>query len=148
MTWPPRWDGPQFKGDQPNRVRERRLKKMAVDLAEKQNKALVRKRDKRCRFPLCECQKWRRRAEVSHREHKGPGGDPKGIRSGTENMILLCVCRHRENRVSIHQGNLRWDPNTNAGANGSIRWYELHGKAWILLATEKAIGQWDITASQ
>jgi hypothetical protein len=85
---------------------------------------------------------------VSHREHKGPGGDPKGIRSETENMILLCVCRHRENRVSIHQGNLQWDPLTKAGADGPIRWRELHGKTWITLATETAIGSWDLTDSQ
>lgn len=148
MTFPRTWDGPQFKGDQPNRVRERRLRKMAVDLQERKNKTAVRKRDRKCRFPICGCERWRRQSQVSHREHKGPGGDPKGIRSGTENMVLLCPFRHQENRVSIHQGNLQWDPLTKAGADGPIRWRELHGTTWVTLATEKAIGQWDLTDSQ
>jgi hypothetical protein len=144
MTWPPVWTKPHFKNDERKSVMERRLKKMATDLSERQNKAAVRKRDKKCRFPLCECKKWRRRTEVSHREHKGKGGG-----SATDNMILLCTCRHRENRVSIHQGNLQWDPLTKAGADGPIEWRELHGTTWISLAKEVSVGQWaPFTSSQ
>lgn len=143
MTWPPRWTGSNFKHDQPNRRVEERKEKLKVASLERLNKAFVRKRDKKCRFPLCGCKLFRRHAHVSHREHKGPGGDPKGLRSDTDNMVLLCPFRHLENRVSIHQGNLQWDPLTKIGANGPIVWRELHGKAWIVLARETSIGSWE-----
>jgi hypothetical protein len=59
-------------------------------------------------MPLCGCFRFKLGLHVSHREHKGAGGNPTGDRSHPDKMLLVCSARHRENRVSIDNGTLRW----------------------------------------
>lgn len=151
MTWPPRWDGPQFKEPgAPSKVL-RAQKRIALKAAEDKNKAVVRKRDKTCRFPLCGCRKFQLPLEVSHSQHKGAGGNPAGDRSLPELMIYLCRARHRQNSISIDRGTLRWVALTSAGADGRIHWLiDWHAASpsearatdpkWVTLAFEIAPG--------
>jgi hypothetical protein len=76
--------------------------------AEDAEKQKVRRRDGYCRFPLCGCGKMRLRTEVSHSEHKGMGGNPAGDRSKADLMVLVCHRRHKDGRVAIDKGTLRW----------------------------------------
>lgn len=101
---------------------ERRARKTKRDAKERDAKKEVRRRDKHCRFPLCGCRKGRPALHVSHQVHKGMGGNPKADRSVPELMVLLCAARHRENRISVDQGTVRWEALTAEGANGPIRW--------------------------
>lgn len=96
-------------GITPKKKRGRRKRNLTA--LERANKALVRDRDGRCRFPFCGC---RRRGigmkgvlTVSHDRHKGQGGDPTGDRSQPELMILLCKWRHQDGPVSRHAGTMR-----------------------------------------
>ena len=74
---------------------------------ERFNKTIVRARDRYCRMPGCGCRE-RLFPHVAHEQHKGMGGNPAGDRSLAGRMVLLCGPRHRENRVSIDNGTLRW----------------------------------------
>lgn len=87
---------------------------------EDQEKAKVRRRDRRCRFPLCGCRKLQLRLEVSHQEHKGIGGNPAGDRSTADKMIYLCVHRHQDGAISRHKGTLRIIARTAEGMNGPV----------------------------
>lgn len=113
------------------------------------NKDEVRDRDRVCRFPLCPCHRFGLFLEVSHREHKGMGGDPTGERSAPELMVLVCNWRHKESRYSIDKKTVRWVPLTDAGAKGPIAWEIwapwLFGHKWTEFARESAIGHCEIT---
>lgn len=111
-----------FKPDRVSGKVTRFLKRMDLKKAEDANKGAVRRRDKKCRFPLCGCKKFNFAMHVSHKEHKGMGGDPTGERSVSELMLYVCAARHREHRFSIDKGTLRWRELTDAGANGPIAW--------------------------
>lgn len=153
-TWPPRWTEPHFKTGTTSRVAKRQGKAKQV-IAVKKKKADVRKRDKRCRFPLCGCAKLKILPHVSHQKHAGMGGNPAGDRSAPELMIYICACRHRENRISIDKGTLRWSELENGrGAAGPVSWWirtsEVPTKLlyrrrvwtdWTLLWTETEIGK-------
>lgn len=121
-TWPPRWTEPHFKTGVTSRVKKRQTKatqRIAVD----KKKGDVRKRDRKCRFPMCGCAKLKIQPHVSHQHHAGMGGNPAGDRSAPELMIYVCACRHRENRISIDKGTLRWrELETGKGANGRVAW--------------------------
>ncbi|MHB1260309.1 MAG: hypothetical protein ACYC2H_01195 [Thermoplasmatota archaeon] len=148
---------------------QRKVRKMERDDHEGAEKAKVRRRDKGCRFPYCGCRKLRLRLEVSHAEHKGAGGNPKGDRSMASKMVQVCAERHKDNPISIDKGSLRWVPMiAGKGANGPISWQVdlalvnyLRGlrpdrpvaPRWLTLAEETAQGgplyqstshQWDI----
>lgn len=104
---------------------------------EETEKRAVRRRDKRCRFPLCGCHRLGLRLEVSHDVHKGAGGNPTGDRSDRRSMILLCVHRHQDGLVSRHKGTLRILPLVRGlGFEGPVRFM------WntIELARESAPG--------
>ncbi len=130
----------------------RGLKRESRQRDEDTEKAKVRKRDKRCRFPLCGCQRFKLRIEVSHSRHKGMGGNPAGDRSDASLMLLLCSARHKENRIAIDHGTLKWIPQTNAGANGPIAWlvdlqalgrhpnHTTKAWPWALVAREASVG--------
>jgi hypothetical protein len=101
--FPRRWTGPNFKTGKTSRVAKRQDKaKQAI--AVKKKKADVRRRDRKCRFPICGCAKLKIQPHVSHSKHAGMGGNPAGDRSAPELMIYVCACRHRENRISIDKG--------------------------------------------
>lgn len=124
MSWPPRWaPGPHFKGSSTSPRVEKRQEKAETKAAEEKNKRKVRTRDKGCRFPLCGCRKLKIQPHVSHSQHKGMGGNPAGDRSAPELLIHLCACRHRENRISIDKGTLRWrELEKGKGSEGPIAW--------------------------
>lgn len=138
------------------KARRKRSRKAAA--VERDHKADARERDGNCRFPLCGCTRQGLALHVSHAEHKGMGGNPAGDRSLPELLVYLCRVRHREGRISIDRGTLRWVPLTDKGANGPIAW-ELDGEAlhpfgsfahmpgvflphgWIEIARERAPGE-------
>lgn len=132
--------------------RERARKRVERATKEKDNKKASKKRDGyRCRFPLCGCRKIGLRLESSHWEHKGAGGDPRGVRSELSNLGTLCSHRHKDGPVSIDKGTLRPVFLTRFGYNGPIAW-EINlaaytGKygadSWYRVATERAVQQWE-----
>jgi hypothetical protein len=122
MTWPPRWDGPQFKT--PALTKERTVRRAGRRKVEKTGKALVRARDRRCRFPLCLCRLRGYALHVAHLRHKGSGGNPRGDRSAADRMILLCAPRHRESPYSVDKGTLRVVPLNPAGGTAGPCIYE------------------------
>lgn len=151
-TWPPRWDGPQFKGAGPSSKVLRRQRKRDDKREEEKNKATVRRRDRDCRFPLCGCKALKIMGHVAHRRHKGSGGNPARDRSCPADMILVCACRHRENRISLDRGTLRWEGQSNMMANGLVTWEILTSelpkelrtpqpKLWTPIWREGAIGK-------
>jgi len=141
-----------------------------IEAYEEANKATTRRRDKRCRFPRCGCQRLgvalKAQREVSHERHKGMGGDPGMVRSEADIMILLCRHRHQDAVFSRAKGTLRAEPLTPIGFDGPLRWMvdtgcaadtmdlagvypetvrRLHlladqGKEFVVLAVESAIG--------
>lgn len=132
--------------------------------AEDRNKQEVRRRDKRCRFPLCGClaMKWAPLAspEVSHNVHKGIGGDPSGQRSLANRMVLMCHHRHQDGYISRHKGTLRAAYLTDKRAAGPIAWQiravELRAicraagvpmphtrREWVTVARERAINDFE-----
>jgi hypothetical protein len=131
----------------------RKARRRANIHAERLAKATVRKRDGRCRFPLCQCHKLRLPLEASHQKHKGMGGNPTGDRSTSAGMVLLCRPRHRGWFRSVDAGAIWWEALTPDGADGPIRWwgdprelaYVAHllppGVTEMLLATESEPGK-------
>lgn len=102
----------------------RGLKRKDRKATEDKMMAASRRRDGYCRFPLCGCRKFNIVAHVSHARHRGAGGNPSGDRTTTESTLLVCATRHKENRVAIDRGTLRWLPlDKKLGANGPIVWY-------------------------
>lgn len=117
-----------------------------LDAHERAEKQKVRERDRRCRFPLCRCHLRRTFCEVSHRFHKGSGGDPTGERSKAELMILLCPARHRTSAWSVDQKTLRWTPLTDAGSDGPVAWaFRDKDGSWVEVAREReGDRRWDV----
>lgn len=154
MTWPPRWDGPQFKHRGSAKV-ARGKKRLRAAAFERGQKDLVRDRDKTCRFPLCGCKRFGLALHVSHSQHKGMGGNPTGDRSAPSRMVLVCSARHRENIVSIDQGTLCWVPLTDKGADGPIAWMVPKDTVvdgvpaprsvatWVCIAREVSVRSWE-----
>ncbi len=120
-TWPPRWTGPQFKEPIAKKV-TRGLKRRAAKNAEDEQMRAARRRDKYCRFPLCGCKAFALRLEVAHLHHRGIGGNPKLDRTTPDILMLVCSARHKENRMSLDRGTIRWQPLTDQGADGPVAW--------------------------
>jgi hypothetical protein len=98
---------------------ERRLKR---EKFEREEKAKVRRRDRKCRWPHCECQAMRARPEVHHVNRKGSGGD-HGLRSTADQMLLLCYAKH-QGPVSQHSGDCEIVMLTAAGTDGPCEFFE------------------------
>lgn len=115
---------------------------------ERDEKMLTRRRDGyRCRFPICGCRALGLRIEAAHGRHKGMGGDPKGHRSKTDDLIMLCVHRHQTGDISIHKGTLRWRYLTGKKADGPIAWdisvrynWQESVQTWMEVAREAGCG--------
>jgi hypothetical protein len=144
---------PLWKTTRTASKRAKLKRRIKVATAEKDNKKASKKRDGyRCRFPLCGCRKLGLRLESSHWEHKGPGGDPRGIRSDQDNLATLCSHRHKDGRISIDKGTLRPVFLTAKKYDGPVAW-EISVQAylgkydrtdtWARVATERAIGEWE-----
>ena len=92
---PPAFPGTNFKPAKGTALLEKRAARRAVEKFEKDEKAKVRKRDRICRWPRCECQRLKDiRLECAHLDGKKIGGD-HGLRSTADNMILLCFLKHQ-----------------------------------------------------
>ena len=112
-----------FKEPKPSAKVQRALRANQSKAHEKREKDKVRARERGCRVPFCSCKKVRARCEVSHKDHKGAGGNPTGDRSMAHLMVWICAERHRLNVISIDRGTLRWRPVDEAkGSNGRIVW--------------------------
>jgi hypothetical protein len=117
-------------------IEERIAKKQAVKSSEKDEKAKVRARDKTCRWPRC---KPVTRLECAHVVSKGAGGD-KGTRSLAKDMIQLCY-RHHQGKVSLHSGDLEVRPETAAGADGPVAFWQRSPEGlWYCVAFEVRVG--------
>lgn len=154
MTWPPRAIGPILKPSRTKRLKTERRDLAKLDAEERQAKAKVTRRDRVCRFPLCGCRRLgfalKARPEVSHRTHKGMGGNPAGDRSTPALMVLLCAHRHQFGAVSRHAGTLREKFLTRDKYNGPVAWEidvaatasprrtKVH--AWREVARERSVG--------
>jgi 5-methylcytosine-specific restriction endonuclease McrA len=115
--------------------RERTQKRLAVESEEDRNKAIVRKRDRKCRWPFCDCAKFRERLEVAHVVSKSLGGS-----NDPSNLILLCVSKH-QGRPSLHSGDLAVAPQTSAGTNGPCDFKAQDDKGrWHVVASERYVG--------
>ncbi len=113
-----------FKGERTSTATLRKRKAAKLRTAERKYNEQVRRRDKKCRFPLCVCHRFGLALHVAHLEHKGMGGDPTGERSLPHLMILVCIQRHRENPLSIDKGTIECIPLDNElGTNGPVSWW-------------------------
>jgi len=106
---------------------------------EREEKAAVRLRDRRCRFPLCACRlSVKPILEVAHTTHKGMGGNPAGDRSDRRTMVLLCRQRHQDGEVSLHKGTLRVVfQDQRKGFEGHVDWQVRQGSRWVTVAREQ-----------
>lgn len=116
-------------------LRERKAQRAAELAHEEREKTKVRKRDQVCRWPWCDCRKWKLRLECAHLVNKSQGG-----RSNADAMILLCFEKH-QGRPSLHSGDLMVDPLTAKGTNGPCAFYRKDETGqWLHIASEKRIG--------
>ncbi len=109
----------------------RRLHVAKVSAHELAEKRKVRLRDRVCRWPGCDCKKWKLRLECAHVVSKSLGGS-----DDASNMILLCVGKH-QGRPSLHSGDLKIEPQTSAGTNGCVDFF-----------TRDEAGRWQCIASE
>jgi hypothetical protein len=118
-----------------------RERRKAVRKHEDEQKALVRARDGRCRWPHCEnCRAFKPRLEVAHLVAKGQGGD-HGTRSTADQMVLLDFLTHQSGPLSLEQHGRRIVPLTPAGTNGPCEfWQRDEDGVFYLVAAEVAIG--------
>lgn len=110
---------------------EKLAKRARLDYVETTAKAAAKRRDgHRCRRPGCSTNLRLWRLEAAHLDDKGIGGD-HGLRSATAaDYVSLCVCCHQGPR-SVHTGDLRMVPLTDARGDGLVRFDALHEGGWI-----------------
>jgi len=120
---------------------ERKDKRKSVVSLEDAEKAKVRLRDKRCRWPHCaNCRTYKPRLEVAHViEAKKMGGD-HGLRSAADQMMLLDCLTHydqeRHRRMIV--------PLTADGTHGPCEfWAEDRDAQLYLVARESAPFQYE-----
>ena len=119
-------------------LRERKERRKEIVAAEDANKAEVRRRDGRCRWPFCAyCRRYKDLAlQVAHVvEAKGIGGDPMLVRSKVEDMMLLDPLTHAEQER--HERDVV--PLTDRGTSGPCEfWVEDEQGKKYLVARETA----------
>ncbi len=119
---------------------ERRLRKAKRATVEDDVKAEVKRLDgHKSRWPHAEFPKYR--LEAAHLAAAGMGGDPKSARMTPENLITLDWLSHRGPN-SLHSGDKRIVPLTNAGTRGPCEFQQRHPKTgkWVVVARERAVG--------
>ncbi len=122
---------------------EQRAKRQATMAHERDQKALVVRRDgqHRCRLvPGCAERQWH---ETAHLDDKGMGGD-HGNRTTVDTMLRACAFHH-QGAWSLHSGDLRVEYLTPEKANGPIEvWAKdaATGQSY-LVGRESAVGVWD-----
>jgi hypothetical protein len=111
------------------------MRKLDADAHEKREKAKVRARDRKCRWPGCDCEKLRLPLEVAHIVSKSLGGS-----NDAPNLMLLCVSRH-QGSPSLHSGDMEIRPQTAMGTDGPCDFYVLRERGrWECIASERLIG--------
>lgn len=119
MTWPPSWPKGETHFKEPiSKKVVRGLKREKAVGKEQQVMRAVKAEDKYCRWPLCNCKKFKLRQDTCHLVHRGQGGNPAGDRTKPEILIVLCSARHRENIVSLDRSTLQIRPLTEHGMRG------------------------------
>lgn len=118
----------------------RKARRMELDEYEDARKAVVRLRDRVCRWPKCErCRRFKKlRLEVAHVvQAKGMSGDRTGERSQADRMMLLDWITHAEQER--HEKDVV--PLTDAGTAGPCEfWAEDENHQKYLVARELAPG--------
>jgi hypothetical protein len=105
-------------------AKDRRNGRVAYEKAEK---AKVRKRFSKCRWPHCRHKD--QPLEVAHLIAKGHGGDPAGLRTRADKMVLVCHPHHLwdpqeghpEGCLEHHQ--IRIEPLTDLGTFGPCAFF-------------------------
>jgi hypothetical protein len=94
--------------------------KYKADLAAAKREVI--RRDRGCRFPMCQCRRLGLSIHAAHLKHAGMGGDG-GDGATPENMVGLCFHRHQDGVISMHHGTLKVEtlPGDD-GTNGRIGW--------------------------
>ena len=116
---------------------ERRDKRRDRTASEREIKAAVKRRDShRCRWPRCEYHTIPQVIDCAHLQAAGMGGDPRMLRMTEDNLIAICRLHHRKAPISLHSGDLKIVPLTDAGANGRCEFW--HGSQ--LIGTELSPG--------
>jgi hypothetical protein len=114
---------------------ERKDRRRAMDAFEDAEKCKVRLRDRECRWPGCDyCRTYKSRLEVAHLHDKGMGGD-HGVRSTSDQMMLLCFLRH-QGPVSLHSGDCRITPLTDRGTDGPCKFEQQSESGWRVVHVE------------
>jgi len=113
---------------------ERDKARAAAEKIEREEKAKVRKRDGRCRWPIQH--KCRGGLEAAHIRDASLGGDMR-----SSNLITLCSWLHRRGPESVHGKQLQVVPLTSAGADGPVSFWrkDEDGKPYMC-AQESAVG--------
>lgn len=124
---------------------DRKARRKQIEQYEDQQKLIVRKRDRICRWPYCRHMKDQAvRLEVAHVEAKKIGGD-HGVRSHSGNLMLLCFWHHQADAQpghpegSIERHDLKIEPLTAEGTNGPCSFYakDADGR-WFVVRQETA----------
>jgi hypothetical protein len=155
-VWPPRLKAAEAKPEKGSHWKAGRDRRKDAVSAENDAKALVRKRDVKCRWPFCaNCKTYKPRLEVAHLKAKGHGGD-HGTRSTPDQMILLDHLTHQGGPDSLEQHGIEIEPLTSAGTDGPCAFWVLedvlnlstgeYERARLLWAKETAVGV--LTSSQ
>ena len=118
-------------------IRRRKIAKTIRDY-EKEQKQIVRLRDRRCRWPHCEnCRVYKPRLEVAHLTAKGSGGD-HGTRSAADRMVLLDHLTH-QGAGGLERHERKIVPLTDRGTFGPCEFWKWEtGTGWYLVAKERA----------
>jgi hypothetical protein len=134
------WTSPQPKPIKGSARLERLERRKAVEAEEDANKAQVRRRDQRCRWPHCAfCKRYKNLIpQVAHVVRaKGMGGDPTLVRSQPQHMMLLDPLTHGEQEA--HKRDVV--PLTDQGTDGPCAFFLIDecGER-TLVAEETSIG--------
>lgn len=112
-----------FKPSRTARKKAKVESRLEREAKERSEKAAVRRRDKKCRFPLCGCKQLGLRLEVSHDFHKGTNGNStKEAVSIASLMIYLCEHRHQHGTISRHKRTLETRYLTPDHDDGPVAW--------------------------
>lgn len=135
-----RWTDAQPKPPKGSGLIDRKTRRKAIEASEDREKAIVRRRDRVCRWPHCaNCKAFKPRLEVAHLRAKGYGGD-HGTRSTADQLILLDYLTH-QGSDGLEQHGRKIEPLTPEGTNGPCAFFVADGVGgWVLVAEETAIG--------
>jgi hypothetical protein len=104
---------------------ERRQRRREVTTHEDKEMRAAKRRDKVCRYPLCEYRTQKLSLHACHLKHRGMGGNPKGDRTTRDTLITLCARHHG----LFDAGQLDIQVMTDRGTDGPCGFYDLRQPA-------------------